>query len=315
MIVTAGEPDRGGRSLVGAADRPPPPLDHLLFQGSLATIGAFRAPPDHPHFSDSGPIQNWVFVFPRTSVWIRHEGEEGFVCDPTSVSFYNRGQVYRRGRITEDGDRCEWFAVPPEVILEAMRPFEPTAEEHPERPFSFSRGPSAAATYARQRRLVQRLLARDGIDPLEVEETVLGLLDDVLASAYRGLRADPRHSPATGRSHRELVENARALMASIYRETTQLREIAAALSVAPGHLSRVFRRLTGTTLHEYRAQLRLRAALEGLILPESDLTQLAFDFGYSSHSHFTERFRRIFGITPSEFRTALRAHPGRARTA
>jgi AraC-like DNA-binding protein len=48
-------------------------------------------------------------------------------------------------------------------------------------------------------------------------------------------------------------------------------------------------------------QLRLSRAL--VELPHAnDLTTLAFDLGFSSHSHFTVSFRRAFGCTPSEFR-------------
>jgi AraC-like DNA-binding protein len=52
--------------------------------------------------------------------------------------------------------------------------------------------------------------------------------------------------------------------------------------------------------------VRLRAALEAL--PGQDLTQLALDLGYSSHSHFSERFRQVYGRTPSEFRRAASGH-------
>jgi AraC-like DNA-binding protein len=35
---------------------------------------------------------------------------------------------------------------------------------------------------------------------------------------------------------------------------------------------------------------------------DADLRGLAASLGFSSHSHFTSRFRRAFGITPSCFR-------------
>jgi AraC-like DNA-binding protein len=40
----------------------------------------------------------------------------------------------------------------------------------------------------------------------------------------------------------------------------------------------------------------------------SDLTALAFDLGFSSHSHFSAAFRRAFGCTPSAFRESMRVH-------
>jgi AraC-like DNA-binding protein len=60
------------------------------------------------------------------------------------------------------------------------------------------------------------------------------------------------------------------------------------------------------TLHAYRNDLRLRSSLEQL---ESggDLTRLALDLGYSSHSHFTSSFRVLFGVPPSAIRRHVRA--------
>jgi AraC-like DNA-binding protein len=52
-------------------------------------------------------------------------------------------------------------------------------------------------------------------------------------------------------------------------------------------------------------QLRLSRAL--VELPHAnDLTALALDLGFSSHSHFTAAFRRMFQCTPSEFRESTR---------
>jgi AraC family transcriptional regulator len=59
------------------------------------------------------------------------------------------------------------------------------------------------------------------------------------------------------------------------------------------------------TLHLYRNQLRLRTALESLAHRHTDLSDLALALGFSSHSHFTETFRRAFAPTPSSVRDAI----------
>jgi len=52
-------------------------------------------------------------------------------------------------------------------------------------------------------------------------------------------------------------------------------------------------------------QLRLSYALAEL--PHTDdLTMLALETGFSSHSHFSAVFRRAFGCTPSQFREMAR---------
>jgi AraC-like DNA-binding protein len=55
-------------------------------------------------------------------------------------------------------------------------------------------------------------------------------------------------------------------------------------------------------IHRYLTLLRLRASLDRLAEGASNLTALALEFGFSSHSHFADAFRREFGRTPSDVR-------------
>lgn len=81
------------------------------------------------------------------------------------------------------------------------------------------------------------------------------------------------------------------------------------MGASPAYLTALFSRLEGISLHQYLTQLRLARAL--VELPHvDDLTALALDLGFSSHSHFSFAFRRVFGCTPSQFRnTTRRAAP------
>ncbi len=87
-------------------------------------------------------------------------------------------------------------------------------------------------------------------------------------------------------------------------ERVTLDDVARAVHVSPFHLARIFQQQTGVPVHRYLTQLRLRASLERL---DSDLTVVALELGFSSHSHFTDAFRREFGRSPSEMRKILEA--------
>ena len=77
------------------------------------------------------------------------------------------------------------------------------------------------------------------------------------------------------------------------------------MGASPAYLTHLFRQVEGIPLHRYLTQLRLARALAEL--PHADdLTTLALDVGFSSHSHFSASFQRAFRITPSEFRRTLR---------
>jgi AraC family transcriptional regulator len=66
-------------------------------------------------------------------------------------------------------------------------------------------------------------------------------------------------------------------------------------------LTQVFQQVEGMPLYRYQLQLRLGRALD-LLGQYDDLTRLSLDLGFSSHSHFTSAFRRVYGRTPTDFR-------------
>ncbi len=89
-------------------------------------------------------------------------------------------------------------------------------------------------------------------------------------------------------------------------------EVARRLGCSPSHLSRTFTRVHGLTLTAYRTETRLHHALSCLRAdPGADLTEVALESGFSSHSHFTAIFRKRLGVTPSAFAASLLTAPGR----
>ena len=281
-------------------------VDRVLHRTPSVAVGAFRCPRSHPLFADSGPIENDVFVFPRTRVSIAHAGGRRFTADATVVTLYNRGQLYARGVIDDPGDHCDYFAVDRELALEVARARNPDVAD---RPFRLDHAPSPAGLYLRQRALFERLARGGALGDLEVDESVVGLLEDVLAAAGAGHDRAARDEG----DEEDLVRRARLVLGARLGHGLSLAAVARAVGVSRGRLCRVFRRRTGTTLHAYREQVRLRVALEALATPRGDLTELALDLGYSSHSHFSANFRRAFGLAPSDARGRLSA--GGARTA
>ena len=282
------------------ADRPSPgpPLDQVVFRSATVSVAAFRCPSTHPSFQDSGAIENHVFVFPRHSVELRHEGKPAFLADPNVVTLYNRGQRYSRRPVSPQGDHCEWFAVEQGVLLDAVRHHDPRIDDQPETPFRHPYGPGHPHTYLAQRALFDRLRQGEPVDSLLVEETVLGFLSQVLCGVYAFLGPSPRPAARASPRQREAAEHVQRLLAQRLGDPLRLREIAREVCLSPFHLCRAFRAATGSTLHAYRNQMRLKSALERLA-DGCEITDLALELGYSSHSHFTAAFRRLFGITPS----------------
>ena len=269
-------------------------FDRVVFDSGLIRIGAFRCHPSHPSFHDSGPARNFCFVFPRTVVEIEHEHEPAFVANPNVVTFYNQGQPYLRNPVSPEGDRCDWFGVNVDLVRDVIRSFDPAVDERPEAPFRCTHSWSDAGTYLLQRQVFQQV-ASSAVQVLRVEESVIRLLENVVRSA-------PASPPAIGIKQRDVVHHVKLILSQRLGERLTLRDIAAEVEMSPYHLCRLFRRATGTRLHQYRQKLLLRWSLEGVANSGRPLVDIALDAGFSSHSHFTSAFRREFSDSPSHVR-------------
>lgn len=242
-----------------------------------------------------------VIAFPYQGVFEVHRGRDRTVVEAGSVVFFNREAPYRTGHPCGGGDHGSAIAVRPDVLVEALARYDPGAVDRPEAPFRFSSGPSSPRTYLLQRLVFLRVSREGSADSLGVDETALVLVDDVAAAACRSEeRAAAREAPRPG--YRSIAEAVRRFLVARLAEPTSLEAIGRAVGVSPFHLCRIFRAVTGTTVTRYRHRLRLRAALERVACADADLSAVALDYGYSSHSHFTAAFRREFGLTPSQFR-------------
>lgn len=277
-------------------------MQQLVFEGDRVVLGEFHCWPDDPRWSRENRAEEGHFVvFPGTSVVIERAGQ-AVVATPNHVMFYDPDQAYRRRLVDPHGDHCVFLLVDEALLAElageAGRGFR----------FPVDHGPVEPATYLLHRLLLRAAQAK-GADRLFVEETLYRVVGEALASGLRlavarGRRPERRE---TKEAHADLVEATKELIARRLDERITLGQIARGVHSSPFHLARVFRARTGFSIHGYRNQLRLRSSLDGLFDPDVDLALLARRLGYSSHSHFTDSFRRAFGPPPSTVRRAGRS--------
>ncbi len=209
----------------------------------------------------------------------------------------NPRAAYRTSHPHELGDRGAALAVRADVVADVLASRAPAAAERDVPLFPFASGPSSAASYLRLRRLLSSV-GSGSVEAIEFEEDALSLDASAVGAALRG--ASERARPPRERTRRrDAAAAARGLLASRFREAVRLEEVARAVGLSTFHLCRTFKEETGTSVHRYLHRLRLRWALECLGDRRGDLTALALELGYSSHSHFSAAFRREFGVAPS----------------
>lgn len=246
-------------------------------------------------------------VLMRHGAFCKHFGRRSVTADVNQAVFFSKGSTYRVSHPADCGDRGVVFDLSPAVLNDMIRELDPSIDDHPEQPFPFVTGPCDSSIFWRYRELVQRLETAESValDSLWAEETALQLIADVLAAAFarHGRLVPPvRRRNGTEADHTDRVEAVKIYLASRLCERLTLDDIARAVYASPFHLARLFQQRTGMPVHRYLTLLRLRASLERLAEGANNLTALAFDLGFSSHSHFADAFRREFGRTPSEER-------------
>ena len=231
---------------------------------------------------------------PYRGLFVWHVGSDDIVGDANQVLFVSRGEPFRLTQPVPSG-YAELIITPSEETLADVAGASPTRlSSHP-----LFRRRSHRADPSLQRlrtRFLHRLEA--GVaDPLRIEETIV----ELLRAAFH---ANGNGKPAHARTQR-LIARAKTFLEEHLSTPVRLQQVARAAGASPAYLTDAFRRHEGIPLHRYLVQLRLSRAL--VELPHAnDLTALALELGFSSHSHFTAAFRRMFQCTPSEFRESTR---------
>lgn len=68
------------------------------------------------------------------------------------------------------------------------------------------------------------------------------------------------------------------------------------------HFHRLFKTDTGKTLMEYVRERRLTQATHELAYSSKTVTHIAYSLNFNSHDAFDKAFKRVYGISPSEYR-------------
>jgi AraC-like DNA-binding protein len=262
-----------------------------LFEGTVVRLYdvACRAKESAP--AEEEHALTTQVILPLRGCFEVHRGRDVTVADPVSAVIFRAGDDHRVGHPAPGGDDCVVFALPPESAEDAVG----------------SNGIAGIAGLVepdvRSRLHGARAALRNGaVDQLEAEEEGLDLLRSILRGLPSGEGSGPR---ALGRTQRSTVERTRALLATRPAERWRLDQIAREVFISPWHLARLFRTATGESISGYLLRLRLGMALDRLAGGERDLAALSLELGFAHHSHFSARFRAMFGITPSAFRSSL----------
>ena len=133
--------------------------------------------------------------------------------------------------------------------------------------------------------------------------TMIEFYDTPTEAEKHGFRPCKRCKPEENQTPRssKLVKEACEYVDENLRKSLTLRTVGSHLGVGQYHLHRLFKRVTGMTLHDYVEARRL-AVLKAELLHGQPVTKAAYRAGFSSRSRLYNRVQAKIGMHPGSYR-------------
>jgi len=151
--------------------------------------------------------------------------------------------------------------------------------------------------------LAREATASEALPQLFIEQT-LDLLCAHLIRAHSSLGAFASPKPRRGLADWQVRRVSEFMNEHLDRDLS-LDQLAAVVRLSRFHFCTAFRQATGQTPYQWLMALRMDRARDLLRNPKMPIVQVALAAGYETPSAFAAAFRRMEGVSPSEFRRAL----------
>lgn len=102
-----------------------------------------------------------------------------------------------------------------------------------------------------------------------------------------------------------IIHRAKEFIETHKSDPISLSEVARALNVSTFYFCKLFKKATGINFTEYLSRVRIEKAKNLLLNPNLRVSEIAYEVGFQSLTHFNRVFLRIVGRSPTAYRDAL----------
>ena len=102
-----------------------------------------------------------------------------------------------------------------------------------------------------------------------------------------------------------IIHRAKEFIEAHKSDPISLSEVARALNVSTFYFCKLFKKATGINFTEYLSRVRIEKAKNLLLNPNLRVSEIAYEVGFQSLTHFNRVFLRIVGRSPTAYRDAL----------
>lgn len=104
-----------------------------------------------------------------------------------------------------------------------------------------------------------------------------------------------------------LIAKAKEYIRENQAEDLSLGQVAKAVNTSTFYFCKMFKKVTGINFTDYLSRVRIEKAKNLLLNPNLRVSEIAFEVGFQSLTHFNRVFKKIVGHSPTEYRAQLPA--------
>jgi AraC family transcriptional regulator len=149
---------------------------------------------------------------------------------------------------------------------------------------------------------VTQLIQQKGTK-LQLDNLVMDLVAKTIP-AVTDYKPDAGINKSLKKNHLITIELAKEYIVNHFTEDISLMEIANYCHVSPFHFSRIFKKFTSISPHQFLLGIRLRNAETLLLNTELPVADVAFTSGFNSIEYFTSAFKKQFQLPPARYQNS-----------
>jgi AraC-like DNA-binding protein len=104
-----------------------------------------------------------------------------------------------------------------------------------------------------------------------------------------------------------VITKAKAFIEQNHSEDLSLGAVAKAVNTSTFYFCKMFKKATGINFTEYVSRVRIEKSKNLLLNPNLRVSEIAYEVGFQSLTHFNRVFKKIIGQSPTEYRSQLPA--------
>ena len=109
----------------------------------------------------------------------------------------------------------------------------------------------------------------------------------------------------TANAEPPVITKAKEFIREHHTEDLSLGQVAAAVHTSIYYFCKLFRKVTGTTFTEFVSRTRIEKAKNLLLNPNLRISEIAYEVGFQSLTHFNRVFKNVVGESPTNYRERL----------